>query len=438
MDALIRIVFWLTLFSIMVPLSVQIGFARIGVFCIPVFGLMCLSALKAFRHLRLGALHYWDVLVLVFGLQVILATLANSPDARSAGYLVLWLFGLPLGLIASHEFGGAIAKRDIFGFAGFAGTLEAGLGAVQMLTGSTVGSLQEYFGRTELTKAFETAGVARPVGTFSTANTFALWQLMMLSLLLARVWDSAAQRKGRPSYSLLLATGVVFASVILTITRGAIIIATLLVVSSIVVGRAVMRFERGNRRRLAARVLRITMILLLAAMIGHSYVSGRLGFDPLRYATALLIRTSESGEAASFRERMDRVAIQQSASAPVWGMGFRNSEKMWANAGAGFGVHWIYRPHNIYLVFLVEAGVPGAVLFLVVIGAPLVAFLRTRGRSDVQLIGIAGAAIAMLLGGLIYTEVLEQEVWPMLMVLLGCLIGASRLRVQSPAPEVSQ
>ena len=69
---------------------------------------------------------------------------------------------------------------------------------------------------------------------------------------------------------------------------------------------------------------------------------------------------SETGKSTSgiaARMEMNKGALQAFIMSPIIGVGYKNSRWIWPTVDADVPSNWVYQPHNIYLVMLVEGGI---------------------------------------------------------------------------------
>ena len=69
---------------------------------------------------------------------------------------------------------------------------------------------------------------------------------------------------------------------------------------------------------------------------------------------------SETGKSTSgiaARMEMNKGALQAFTRSPIIGVGYKNSRWIWPTVDADVQDNWVYQPHNVYMVMLVEGGI---------------------------------------------------------------------------------
>jgi O-antigen ligase len=266
------------------------------------------------------------------------------------------------------------------------------------------------------------SGSARAVGVTGDPNFFA--SLQVVALPLATVLASQA-RSGLARAVYLIGLGIVVGSVVTSLSRGGIL--ALVGVFMLLGLQPARAFFRTPARK---RVFLVAMLAGALALLAVSY-------GALSARTSSLFTTADGG---SGRANLWRAAIAGFDEHPVRGLGFgafpsQSNDLMRRTPGVDFTAYQL-RPtgqyvHNAYLESLVEVGVVGLVLFLVVLLATWATLRRTARRAAaanrLYLSSVARALIVSLAGFAFTSLFLSTETDRTLWVLMGLALALPRV-----------
>ena len=298
--------------------------------------------------------------------------------------------------------------------------IQGGLGLLQYLTRSNIGSISDLVGGT-VGKVREVGTVAgglfRVRGTLNTDTSLAHWLEMLVPLALS-LWLAARTRMQRLLLGLIVLAGT--AAQVVTFTRGGWF--------GLAAGVAVVLWLQ-SRGRLPNRRQFITVAVAVVL----------LGLLLLPFAGLIRARLFESlQDTLSVRENLNRAALAIIADYPLSGIGLDNLGIVLPEYGLGW--RWQmegqkHKIHNVYLALASEAGPFALLLFLAFTGLVLLQAWRRGQRSaaagpwhTVPLSrGLLAGIVAVLVHGLAAWGLLSYSVFPLFWMLVGLVAVSTML-----------
>lgn len=261
------------------------------------------------------------------------------------------------------------------------------------------------------TEEFTTATAIRVGGLVGYPVDFAQYLLIMIPLAL---WRVLVTRKPSWRVASTIPAGLCLLALVLTHTRGAMLIAPLIAVAFVWLAAGALGWK-GRLKILVAA-------LLVLALIG-------VGLSGL-----VLLRFHEVQGSSEARLNMWRVAISIISANPLLGVGINNYALVMHKYDAlGYINGYAYPVHNVFLFFAAENGIPG----LLLVGG-FVALIYRRGWRLCQKLEpqSAVAVLAMLVafsGPLLYGQIDQgfkyiTTVWSLLWLMAG-MISSLDLRL---------
>ena len=327
------------------------------------------SVLKREGRIR-AQVTLWEAGLLLFFLWTFISVLAAIVPLTS---LTAWLLFIRGGLIYAYvrnnlgrTIGFADLRRIVVGLL----MIQVVVGIAQIVTGSRIGSVNDYFGDVEeYANAYFVANgvkVPRIVGTFNNPNLLANWVVLLAPFIYISLFFRTARR--RSLLYLLLAGCIV--TLFYTYSRSGWI--------SFLVGFffVFMRITTKNARYfpriiLWAFALGVIAIiaLVLMAIVNDS-------FPDIDLVESIVNRFSNVSGGASWRWAYMDLSLQLFGRNPVFGVGLDNfSEAILEYSGRLripselAGSVRFTSVHNIYMVFFTETGLYGGILWLVLSAA---------------------------------------------------------------------
>jgi O-antigen ligase len=127
-----------------------------------------------------------------------------------------------------------------------------------------------------------------------------------------------------------------------------------------------------------------------------------------------------------------REAVREILAAPVLGQGPGQFPVVSRQATSEASTVYAYHAHNVLLTVAAEAGIPAALMLIGFTLTLLVMLVRTvarlRGGPDAALVAGLGSALAVVVGqGLVDFTLRNADIFLLLSVIVGLLLGAARL-----------
>lgn len=347
-------------------------------------------------------------LFIVWGFLPVLVATLPRPAFNGAA---VWLRGAIVFIVARSAYGRVYSHRDVLWLAVVVLSLQGSLAVIQGVFQTDVGALNQYVGTKEPvlnTYVYNGQKLIRAQGTLSNSNVLASWFIVLLPLGVVSMLnaESTIHRVSRASAVLLGIAGLV-----LTLSRGAILIFTVMGIGG------VLFFNRARLRRVLVPSFVVT-ILMLASVISYT---------PLRD------RFLKVMEAGFTRLEMIMMGIRVLKDRPFFGTGYDNFAIVKRNL-IGSPVVKFESPHgsvhNIYMLIATEAGIPALLLFLLfvllVVRQAFIANHITGWENPTflaYLVIIAGLSATWIF----YISYASFQFNPLAMVILGAAIGHSQI-----------
>lgn len=428
MISLIRMERWLlfiTLAVIVLPVSAEIGPIGIAPFMIPLALLLAAWCVRLGRGstLSIGALnHFWPLLFvgLMLTISSLIADQSINPD------LMIWLAGLGVMLYASQNFALVFGFRTIVVFLAFILIIETGLASIQFFTNSYIGKATAYFGETqdvtEEIKQIAQGAIFRPVGTLSVPNLLGTWLVMGSVVLYATIrWHPRISRLSFSVFGLLILLSLVI--LVLSTSRANLAVLIISFFGLEVLVNLKLKLHRWGKMLLGlSGCAAILGALAMTAMIGEF----NEGISQSTLGKGIVYRLENIEDSLAFRLYQYGSALSATLAFPVVGMGFGNSEQLWYLFDIDIPEHFHYRPHNIYLIIALEAGLIGGIVFLGTVLHLLIKYLQQWRHYNWKGHTVWIGAFVFLVLGLVYITPLSRGLWPFMCFWLGLLMAILR------------
>jgi len=222
-------------------------------------------------------------------------------------------------------------------------------------------------------------------------------------------------------YGIML--GISLLSLFITFARGAWIGMILAVGMMLMIDVAMQHFRKVKKVSIAVSILFVTVFLI------HYMPSIQKRFE-----TDL----SAKGGSARIRIPLMKVALRMIHDRPIIGVGFTNYE-LWAGDYAfQYGVFskktLSQIVHNSYLLMAAEIGIPGLLIYLILIGK-ILASAASNYRSKIPIIrnvsiGILWGMVAVLLEFMTGPDYMVHEILNMFWILAGVVVALKKLNLQ--------
>jgi O-antigen ligase len=207
-----------------------------------------------------------------------------------------------------------------------------------------------------------TAGYGRFVGTFTNANFAGMMSAFVLPLVVY-LWST---QKGRWRVVLLAGALVLLCTLVLSLSRGAFAAALAGLVIAVIF--------------LVRRLWFTVTVIMVAALAGGGLL---VLLYALRNTVVDVTLDPAAADPTSGRGGIAEILLGEWVKSPVLGIGYR------ASTTATNGLE----AHNIYLTVLVETGIVGAVVFLIV-GVSAIVAGPHLGRSAIAIGGLVAVAVS--------------------------------------------
>jgi len=360
------------------------------------------------KPLRLTAL---DGIGLAFLAWLLVASLLGWHVPTALNGWLLYVRGYLIYFYFAHALQERWQLRAVVGVLLAMVAIQGGVGILQYLTRSNIGSISDLVGGTvgKVRRVSIVGGALfRVRGTLNTDTSLAHWLEMLVPLALS-LWLAARTRAQRVLLGLTVLSGT--AAQVFTFTRGGWL--------GLAVGVLVvlwLQFRgRLTRRQITAAVAAVVLLSL----------------SLLPFVGLIRARLFESQQnTLRVRENLNRTALVMIADHPLTGIGLDNFVRVAPKYGTGW--RWLmeektHKVHNVYLALATEAGPLASLLFLVFVGLVLMLAWRRWQRDPAGgpweegplARGLLAGFVGVLVHGLVAWGLLSYGVFPLFWMLVG-------------------
>ncbi len=418
------------LIGFLFPLTTSVSFIKVVTWNIPGAVLLIWIILRGIEKKRfhLRAFDTWEYSAIAIIIIYTVMTLLGREPIASSLFLFSFLTCYLLAIYFRRVYGSIINNRYLIIFAFITVGLEAVVGLIQQITSSEFGNLSVFVGETPDTTALRSVGetdMGRVHGTLGTGNLVGSWINMFIPFVLF----AGIYLKGRRVKLWQYTIGILaIIAILLTISRFnmAIFLGILLFV-------ALLKLYKRKRKRLRTlvntRTFSYLTILVLLVTITTVIFQDEVGMMKkaieFRFSDTFeaveSVGQSTSGVAA--RMEMNKGAIQAFSRSPLIGLGFKNSRWIWPTVDANVPKNWVYQPHNLYMIMLVEGGLFLFLAYCVFTFYPFYRFWLLRNSGDPFLLAYFLSLSAAIGIQMIYITFTSANFGAVYMMIQGLAMG---------------
>jgi O-antigen ligase len=258
-------------------------------------------------------------------------------------------------------------------------------------------------------------------GTFTEPNQFGGFSAMVLALAIAMVLGARSRRE---RWWAAAVAAVVASAMLLSLSRGAWL-------GFLLAGAVLLVFCRRARRALA-----VGLVVTLAAVPFFGLLTPDIPQVTIvrqRVSTIHLpANTPYDSRPAIWRE-----AAREITAAPMLGQGPGQFPVVSVTAASESATVYADHAHDVLLTVAAEAGIPAALCLVGFTLTMLVVLSRTvrrlRDSADAAMVAGLGAALTVVIGqGIVDFTLRNADIFLLLSVLVGLLLGAARAAVRGP------
>ncbi len=408
--------------GIVLPLSINLTVIQLFSWMIPGLFLIIFLIFNSAStgNWKLAIAELWSFSIVILIVLIVINTLLADNFPESLPEAIGYCFALLVGIYSKNYYHNNTNKRQIVnGIIVFA-LIQAFFSILQQLTGTQIGNIQDYFGEKKSEEFFSFENLSRIRGTLGHPN------LVANSLVFALPFLFIFQTKNKWMWLVKrLSILLVFLSVIFTFSRASITV--MLLISAISFGRYYLR-NITFRLKTSVNIFKVTILILFITT---------LSWFTVKYLDLILIvlefgmnRIAEvfdgnqsSSTSGSFRMTMNLEAIGYMNQTLIKGMGFTNSRYVWDFIETAIPSWWRHQPHNIFIVFGLETGIPGLLCGLIINFYPIILLIRYRQHWDFFGFGLFLTNTSIILFSQIYLTPLSGELAPIVLFFQGISIA---------------
>lgn len=352
------------LFGLLFPLTIILPLFRLAVWNIPGLILLLWIVLRGANRqmFRLNNFDLWEYSIIGVILIYFIMTLVGKDFISNLSHLNHYISCLALSFYFRRNYGKIFTTKHFIIFAFISVGLESIIGLIQQITSSEFGNIGVYFGKTPETTELRAIGdtsMGRVIGTFGTGNLVGNWIIIFLPFIL---YSSEYFQNKYSWVSRIIIVIMSLIAIIMTISRF-----NIAMYLGIIIFTIFLYIKKNLKRKIKLKISLISALILFV-MLTFSVGSLLIIWEEVgMMKKAVEFRFSDTFEAASqtgkhtqginARMEMNKGALQAFIRSPLIGVGYKNSRWIWPTVDADVPSNWIYQPHNIYMVMLVEGGI---------------------------------------------------------------------------------
>ncbi len=352
------------LFGFLFPLSTGLPLFKLTAWNIPAGIILLIILLRgAFKNrFRIKSFDSWDYSIVSIAIIYLVMTLLGREFLLNLSNLNHYISCLILSIYFRRIYGKLFTPKNLIIYAMISIGLESIVGLIQQITGTEFGNIQAYVGETPETTELRSIGdtdMGRVHGTLGTGNLVGNWIVMFLPFILYGKFYI------KNKYYMIWKNIIVILSLIavfLTISRfsitlylGILFFPYFINITKIIKSKINTKYTVPN----FVYTLIMSLILISSTIIFWDSVLMMKEAVEFRFSDTFE-EASEIGEGSSgvaARMEMNKGALQAFIQSPIIGLGYKNSRWIWPKVDADVPSNWIYQPHNMYMIMLVEGGI---------------------------------------------------------------------------------
>ena len=377
------------LFGFLLPLSTGLPLFKLAAWNIPAGIILFIILLRgAFRNrFRIKRFDSWDYSIVGISIIYLVMTLLGREFLLNLSNLNHYISCLILSIYFRRIYGELFTPKNLIIYAMISIGLESIIGLIQQITGTEFGNIQAYVGETPETTELRSIGdtdMGRVHGTLGTGNLVGNWIVMFLPFILYGKYYI------KNKYYMIWKNIIVILSLIavfLTISRfsitlylGILFFPYFINITKIIKTKINTKYTVPN----FVYSLIVSLILISSTIIFWDSVLMMKEAVEFRFSDTFE-EASEIGEGSSgvaARMEMNKGALQAFIQSPIIGVGFKNSRWIWPKVDADVPSNWVYQPHNLYMIMLVEGGIFLFLAYLIYTLLPFYKIWQLRKSKD--------------------------------------------------------
>ena len=377
------------LFGFLLPLSTGLPLFKLAAWNIPAGIILFIILLRgAFRNrFRIKRFDSWDYSIVGISIIYLVMTLLGREFLLNLSNLNHYISCLILSIYFRRIYGDLFTPKNLIIYAMISIGLESIIGLIQQITGTEFGNIQAYVGETPETTELRSIGdtdMGRVHGTLGTGNLVGNWIVMFLPFILYGKYYI------KNKYYMIWKNIIVILSLIavfLTISRfsitlylGILFFPYFINITKIIKTKINTKYTVPN----FVYSLIMSLILISSTIIFWDSVLMMKEAVEFRFSDTFE-EASEIGEGSSgvaARMEMNKGALQAFIQSPIIGVGFKNSRWIWPKVDADVPSNWVYQPHNLYMIMLVEGGIFLFLAYLIYTLLPFYKIWQLRKSKD--------------------------------------------------------
>ncbi len=373
----------------MFPLTTSVSIIKIVTWNVPALVLVFWIILRGAnrKRFRMGSFDTWDYSIISFMLIYMVMTLMGKEPIGSFLFLNSYLYCFVLAIYIRRSYGSVITPWALIVFAFWTVGFESIIGLIQQITSSEFGNLAVYIGETPETADLRSIGetdMGRVHGTLGTGNLVGSWINMFIPFIIY----GAEYVKNKRLWiwtSVVLILAVI--AILLTISRF-----NIAVFSGIILFTFFLYARKNLSTRIKlsvnASVFTFVSLLLTICIVSTVVFWKEVGMMEMaiefRFSDTFeeIETAGEKTSGVAARMEMNKGAFQAFTRSPIIGIGYNNSRWIWPTVDADVPKGWIYQPHNLYMIMLVEGGIFLFIAYFIFTLLPFYRLWRVRKTKD--------------------------------------------------------
>lgn len=418
------------LIGFLFPLSTNLGITKVVTWNIPAAILLFLIILRGINRktFHIHSFDIWDYSILAIIFIYYVMTLLGENFGANISFLNSYIYCLILAIYFRRNYGTLFTTQALIIFAFLSIGLESIIGLIQQITSSEFGNLAVYIGETPDSSNLRSIGetdMGRVHGTLGTGNLVGSWINMFLPFIL---YASVFIKNKRLWIWQSLAVIISIIAIILTISRFNIALFVGILLFSFFV-YFFTHYKGRIRLKIRTSVFAfVSVLVIISAVLTVNYWA-QIGL--MKEAVELRFSgtfdpASESGDQSSgvaARMEMNKGALQAFVRSPLIGLGYKNSRWIWPSVDADVPRNWVYQPHNLYMIMLVEGGIFLFIAYLIFTLYPFYRMWQVRHTKDPFLLAFFLSLGASMGIQMIYITFTTHSFAAVYMMLQGCAMG---------------
>ena len=422
-----KLLFFLTLGSMLIPLSINILVIQLYIWNIPFFFIGILYLIKIFKKpvVKISSDH-WTISCVILITTLFIYTVTGDNLNITWPFFTQFITSIIFAVYVKNVWGNIITEKSLIKFSIIALFFQSVIGFIQQLTGSQFGNIKSYFGdviEKEISTLDPTISLSRVMGTLDQPNIFGNWIIILFPFVILGIYN---RRYINNRYLVIGIISILFSLICLPFTFSIGNIGIFSILSLVFIFINIFKKLPSNLLKVNKLTILFYILFIFVTSFGILKYHDKIDIFKKAVEYRISLKSDDTSTAAtSFRMEMNLAAMKHFKKYPLAGMGYNNSIHVYDKVQSKIPFWWEKRVHNIYLAILVEGGLIAMLAYICFSFLPIIRIISS-GMENIQYAFLF--SLISCIGFIqIYLTPTAPEFAPLYSLIVGSAIGFSTL-----------